>query len=226
MDLWTYGITRINANRTRFVCAIHTSTSDPALLRSYENPKMPGLLYDESCIWEACRATSAAPTFFDPITIGSWNQRFADGAVGYNNPMNVVYREAGTIWPERIDDATLVSIGTGSAPGTAFEGNIRQIIDALSKIVTQTENVANDFFLDHRQMLLEDRLYRFNVQHGLADVGLEEYQERGKIATTTQSYLTNAVTRVNVDKCVSSLVRTDREKRAETRPVEGPEVTS
>jgi patatin-like phospholipase/acyl hydrolase len=47
---------------------------------------MPEDSYSDCYTWEACRATSAATTFFDPITIGPMKQSFADGAVAYNNP--------------------------------------------------------------------------------------------------------------------------------------------
>ena len=37
--------------------------------------------------WEACRATSAASSFFDPIAIGRYKEEFGDGATGANNPV-------------------------------------------------------------------------------------------------------------------------------------------
>jgi hypothetical protein len=36
-------------------------------------------------IWKVARATSAAPKYFDPITIGE--RMFRDGAIGANNPV-------------------------------------------------------------------------------------------------------------------------------------------
>lgn len=35
--------------------------------------------YETLTIWEACRATSAATTFFDPIEIGG--SRYSDGSL-------------------------------------------------------------------------------------------------------------------------------------------------
>jgi predicted acylesterase/phospholipase RssA len=43
-------------------------------------------------IWEAARATSAATTFFKPITIG--DETFIDGATGANNPVRYMLAEA------------------------------------------------------------------------------------------------------------------------------------
>jgi len=42
-------------------------------------------------IWEAARATSAATSFFNPITIGT--ESFVDGATGANNPINELWTE-------------------------------------------------------------------------------------------------------------------------------------
>ena len=185
---------------------MRTGNSETAILRSYENDE-PELLYDCCTIWEACRATSAATTFFDPIKIGPFGQEFADGGVIYNNPVQLLYREASATWPDRMDDAVLVSIGTGSAPGGAFKGNINKIIEAMKQIVTQTERTANDFFLAHEAMTKEGRLYRFNVFHGLADVGLEEWQEKAKIADATKVYLERGETREKVRLCVDNICK-------------------
>lgn len=133
-------------------------------MRSY-NTTEPKLLFEECKIWEACRATSAATTFFDPIEIGRYGQKFADGGILYNNPIQLVEREASMIWPNRMESAVMVSIGTGSAPGGTFRGNLIKIIDAMKEIVTEAEKTHNDFFRAHKTMVDQNRLYRFNVFH-------------------------------------------------------------
>lgn len=139
--------------------------------------------------------------------MGKYGQEFADGAVLYNNPIQLVEREASTIWPGRMESAIMVSIGTGSAPGGAFKGNLMKIVDAMKKIVTQTERTNEDFYLAHQAMLYQNRLYRFNVDHGLADVGLDEAKEKQKIASTTQTYLEKAETRGRAKLCVEQLYK-------------------
>ena len=186
----------------RFVCAItKTNTKFATLLRSYETSYHDPLL-GECKIWEACQATSAATTFFEPIVLGPYEQVFADGAVLYNNSIQLVHREAAELWPDRIQDAVLLSIGTGSAPGLPYEGNILNMVEAMKDIVTQTERTANDFALGQSNMTSRGLLYRFNVFHGLADVGLDEYREKAKIADTTHSYLTDGETLKKVKACI------------------------
>lgn len=74
-----------------FVCAVQGNNGDTVLIRSYESQAYDDL-YDICKIWEAARATSAASTFFDPIKIG--NQRYVDGALKHNNPIEKVDEES------------------------------------------------------------------------------------------------------------------------------------
>ncbi|KDR66798.1 hypothetical protein GALMADRAFT_29105, partial [Galerina marginata CBS 339.88] len=71
-----------------FVCAKNAHNMDgniPVLFRTYKSHKV----HSNCKIWEAARATSAAPTFFKRIEIGR-NQPFIDGGLGRNNPSQVV----------------------------------------------------------------------------------------------------------------------------------------
>lgn len=105
-----------------------------------------------------------------------------------------------------MSNAIIVSIGTGSAPGLAFQGNIKNIVQAMKDIVNQTERTADDFYRAHRKMADQQCLYRFNVYHGLAEVGLEEYKEKAKIADATQAYLMQGETDQKVRACVNKLI--------------------
>lgn len=183
-----------------FVCATRTDNSEPAILRSYDTTELELLKDCEIC--EACRATSAATTFFDPIKIGKHRQEFADGAIVYNNPVQLVEREASTKWPSHIGNAVMLSIGTGSAPGAQFRGDIKKIIEGMKKIVTETEKTANDFDRAHDSMSKSGRLFRFNVYHGLSEMGLEEWQQKNWIANSTQTYLENGDVRRRANRCI------------------------
>jgi patatin-like phospholipase/acyl hydrolase len=55
-----------------------------AHLRTYVNPAEPGL-YGDWEIWQAGRATSAAPSYFDRMKVGDYE--FIDGGLGFNNPV-------------------------------------------------------------------------------------------------------------------------------------------
>ena len=61
-----------------FVCATRALNSAPAVIRSYSTSKNDPY-YDICETWEAVRATSAASTFFPPITLGRHGEVFIDG---------------------------------------------------------------------------------------------------------------------------------------------------
>jgi patatin-like phospholipase/acyl hydrolase len=83
----------------------------PTLFRSYQ---CTGYNADKCTIWEAARATSAAPTFFKPIKIEipTPGGTFVDGGLTHNNPAELALLEAQRIW-STVKRFCLVSIGTG-----------------------------------------------------------------------------------------------------------------
>lgn len=97
--------------RTFVVATIAEDTSGPPILfRSYDI-RGYGLTPANECpIWQAARATSAAPTFFKPMRIGM--VKYADGGLGYNNPSQLAVDEVRKIWPDHTPNC-LISIGTG-----------------------------------------------------------------------------------------------------------------
>lgn len=66
-------------------------------------------------IWEAARATSAAPTFFEPVQlqIGNEERNLIDGGIFINSPAVSAYAEAKRIFPDE-KDFFVLSLGTGT----------------------------------------------------------------------------------------------------------------
>jgi predicted acylesterase/phospholipase RssA len=185
-----------------FVCATQVSDNAPTLIRSYDNPKAFGDLTGVK-IWEAGRATSAASGFFDPITIGRNSERFADGALHYNNPVQLVLQESYDLWPT--GERLLISIGTGSTPGKPIDSGLKDLVSQLVCIATETEETAHIFTRVHEDMARADRLFRFNVFHGLGDIGLDESKEIEQIAARTRTYLRNPEVARRLTACVNAL---------------------
>ncbi|KAH0553145.1 hypothetical protein GP486_006670 [Trichoglossum hirsutum] len=179
---------------------------ESSILRSYRvrDPSVPETLFNECKIWEACRATSAAPSFFNPITIGQVHQKFIDGAAaGYNNPIRMVYQEAKHVWPDRT--LLLISIGTGNARRKRLAGNLGEVAKAMAKILTDAEVSADIFFKDHQDMAKKHLLFRFNVAQGLENVDLEEYKELNTITDATQTYLDSSEIGQKMKMCIERL---------------------
>jgi predicted acylesterase/phospholipase RssA len=143
-------------------------------------------------IWEACRATSAASTFFDPIAVGRYKEEFVDGATGANNPVWEVWNQAQLIWgPQPLENKIkcLVSIGTGVPSLKPFRDDAFHIGDTLVAIATETEQTAERFRRDKSQLDNSGQYYRFNVDRGLEEIGLEESKKRKEIAAATRRYI-------------------------------------
>ncbi|KAH7319133.1 hypothetical protein BKA65DRAFT_556563 [Rhexocercosporidium sp. MPI-PUGE-AT-0058] len=65
-------------------------------------------------VWEAARASSAAPTWFDEFYHANSGQNFLDGGLYNNNPINIAFWEQRLIWPNCQSDI-IVSLGCGQA---------------------------------------------------------------------------------------------------------------
>ena len=79
----------MDSNEISFVCTVDRDMKDIVRLRSYSLPDEPNI---RATICQAALATSAATTFFDPVSIGA--RTFADGVLGANNPVDEVEGEA------------------------------------------------------------------------------------------------------------------------------------
>ncbi|OXV08362.1 hypothetical protein Egran_03875, partial [Elaphomyces granulatus] len=87
-------------------------SAKPVLLRAYETEfEVEPINKKPVKIWEAGRATSAAPTFFGPYKMED-GLEYTDGGTIANNPTELGYQEASRLWQSRKIDL-IVSIGTG-----------------------------------------------------------------------------------------------------------------
>ncbi|KAJ5888167.1 FabD/lysophospholipase-like protein [Penicillium taxi] len=189
-----------------FVCSITQETKEIVRLRSYSLHNKPGI---SATICQAARATSAATTFFEPVSIGA--RRFADGGLGANNPVDEVEGEASDIWCEDTGDLKpqvkcFISIGTGNPGKKAMEDNLLKFVSkTLPELATQTEYTEKRFIAKWREHYDSKRYFRFNVDQGLQDVGLAEYQEQGLIESATEGYLDHQAVAFRVRDCVENL---------------------
>ena len=86
-------------------------------------------------IWEAARATCAAPTFFSPIYID--DVRYGDGGTGWNNPTKEAIAETQNIWPNR-PIGCIVSIGTGLEEALQLNEKGKEISGFVAAILQKT----------------------------------------------------------------------------------------
>jgi hypothetical protein len=99
-----------------------------------------------------------------------------------------------------------VSIGTGNPGKKAIEDNIIDILSkTLTRLATETEATEKSFIAKWRRHFENKRYFRFNVEQGLHDVGLAEYQEQGAIEAATYGYLDHQGPELQVQYCVENL---------------------
>lgn len=203
-DLLNDGVTR----RCRtFVCTTAKETLRITRLRSYGAPdgNTPS-----PTICEAALATSAATGFFEPVKLG--DRQFVDGAFGANNPVEEMEEEACDVWcPSTRDLKSLVkcllSIGTGNPATRPIDDNMLKFLSkTLVRLATKPEGTERRFMARWRNECKDGRCYRFNVEQGLQDVHLADYQSRSLIETATQDYLHVARQKSQLGECVMNLV--------------------
>jgi hypothetical protein len=197
---------RNNTDDISFVCTVDQHTKDIVRLRSYnltEEPNVP------ATICQAALATSAATTFFSPVSIG--DRTFADGGLGANNPVEEVEGEASSIWCSSMGELKhlvkcFVSIGTGSPGKKAFEDSMIKFLgQTVVNIATETENTEKKFMARWAKQFGEKRYFRFNVDQGLQSIGLDEYKKKGQMEAATGTYLTHPTQKFRIRDCVQNL---------------------
>ncbi|KKF96201.1 Vegetative incompatibility protein HET-E-1 [Ceratocystis platani] len=135
-------------------------------------------------VWEVARATSAAVTSFDSIKLGRDDIEFIDASYGYNNPCQVLKREAKKQFPD--EEMIILSIGAGLGDVVEIKDSESSVLKALSTIATSSKQTD----LRLRETYRRTKVYhRFNVQNGLKDTSISDWHEFSKISAHTMNYL-------------------------------------
>ncbi|KPM11366.1 calcium-independent phospholipase A2-gamma-like protein, partial [Sarcoptes scabiei] len=119
-------------------------------------------------IWEAVRASSAAPGFFEEFTLNKHVHQ--DGGILINNPTAVAVHEAKLLWPKE-EIQCVVSLGSGrhipphlnKYPDDCIESDVS--LSSLKHKITRLIDSATDTEMIHRlmqDMMPNDVYYRFN----------------------------------------------------------------
>ena len=193
------------ANSYSAVTALYKGTSrngSSVFLRSYDSRKEPPPEFD-CTIWQAGRATSATGLAFKPIQIGQ--SFFIDEGPGTYNPAPQVLEEA-TVneWPGR-EIGVFISVGTGKRPpGTNnrqhewwedfFGDALGVFAEARRRLITKIEGcegIHNDMLREHlaKRNVSKDNYYRLNVEVGVGEFGMNEWNRLADISTNTRRYL-------------------------------------
>ncbi|KAJ7703354.1 acyl transferase/acyl hydrolase/lysophospholipase [Mycena olivaceomarginata] len=185
--------TRNNACKM-FVCAMNAAhMSLPVLLRTYNTPDHLAM---NCTIWQAGRATSADPTFFKQIKIGcpGMEEAFLDGGMGHNNPTALLLlSEAKVLFPDK-QIACIISLRTGqphtiNVPKPSLLTRLipLDVLKAIQKIATDCEK-------EHQSLAccfngVEKLYFHFNVEQGMQDIQLNQWEKLGDVVANTRQYI-------------------------------------
>ena len=158
----------------------------------YDPAAEQSTFFREVKIWEAARATTAATTFFDPISIerGGVTRKFWDGALNANNPVNRLWVEAQEQFgPVSLEPQIrcLLSLGTGKPPLEGFGRGLKDIGKSIIKMASETQQTALQFRRMHPELANRDGYFRFNPPD-MSEVELEAAEKKGIIHQRTQDY--------------------------------------
>ncbi|XP_063302989.1 calcium-independent phospholipase A2-gamma [Pelobates fuscus] len=121
-------------------------------------------------LWQAIRASSAAPGYFQEYVLG--NDLHQDGGLLINNPCALAIHECKCLWPN-VPFQCVVSLGTGrfesAGKSTATHTSLKAKLTNVISSATDTEEVHN--MLD--ALLPPDTYFRFNPVMN-EDVPLDE----------------------------------------------------
>ena len=184
--------------------ALNMNAQIPRLFRTYQAPKYPA---PNCTVWEAVRATSAAPIFFKRIVVNG--EPYIDAGMGCNNPVQHVLQEAELMFPNR-HVACIISIGAGQAqtisipnPGWFQRILPLKVVDAIRKIATDCE--ASAHVAARRFERTPGIYFRFNVEQGLQGVGLEQWERLDEVRAHAGQYIRMADVDRRLDAAVASI---------------------
>jgi hypothetical protein len=215
--------------------------NNPYLFRTYPHRSTMAEVYnpgpaDTHEIWKVARATSAAPTYFDPIEIA--NKEYSDGGVGNNNPVLLMLKEVTTKAGKNYNQAlsVVVSIGAGQKPTKRLRVKHRfprlsslKPVKRLSKILKSLKDTSTDSQRAHQwvsDLMREisfDHYYRWTGGEEVGGLGMDEWHPNQKgnkqstavfIEQHVRTYMARDDIAREVRKCAGELVRRRRERMA------------
>ncbi|KAI9741336.1 MAG: hypothetical protein M1834_003053 [Cirrosporium novae-zelandiae] len=205
------------SNQITKVAVTSTTTSGKAVV---------GEAADEMKIWEAARATSAAPRIFKSFFHSGSRQLYLDGALYHNNPINIADRERKLIWPDVLESYpdVILSIGTGvsenskadEVPAKPSHRGIISHLKALTKIAV--DHIASS--LDSEQKWKEymaavspprrykDRSIRLNLHLDGDPPKLDDVDSLEDLQGMTRRYFMEEQNKVSIQDVADHLLAT------------------
>ncbi|KAK5110129.1 hypothetical protein LTR62_006263 [Meristemomyces frigidus] len=189
-----------------------TSLDASSLRRSIDSTRSDlGSIPSSLTVWQAARATSAAPTFFSPVRLGGGT--FVDGGISVNNPTTEAITEVEhMVGPRGVN--MVVSFGAGR-----IESSTQEAKETLTGRLKHSFFADTDTVHEHVSKVAERQGFSYFRFQGTASVGASSLwqlptsrsPEKSELAT---EWLTEKESRI----CAQMLVAS-RRRRSQARVV-------
>ncbi|CAE7067064.1 unnamed protein product [Rhizoctonia solani] len=186
--------------RTAVVTARSADATRPILMRSYAVPRDADP--EKFKIWEAARATSAAPLYFRPMKAGVYKATYLDGCVSSHcNPSWLAMQEAKQLWPKR-KIGLFMSLGTGSPNKVALQAPMRRFILGFIYLAANTVQVHEMAWREFKRKYEVSPYVRLSVDHEISKIRLDDPSRLDNITAATLTYLEVARTSHQIQRAV------------------------
>ncbi|KAK8075762.1 hypothetical protein PG997_010425 [Apiospora hydei] len=198
-DLLLYGGQRLPGTTLPLkvaVTATNLAGNKTYVLANYNQPRgapksshyhfqRPEVNDTELKIWEAARATTAAPRYFKSFHHELSHKTYIDGAVLHNNPIRIADAERKVLWPEVQIPDMILSLGTGGSTH-------------LGRVGSEHMSEARKGVFTHGRQLYS--ILRNNMQQTLdCERSWNEFFDNMVTALSTTSFTTSRFRRLNPD---------------------------
>jgi hypothetical protein len=163
---------------------------------------------EDSCTFvQAVCAAMASPTLFEPYSFGSGllDPTYIGTPLTLNNPARIVIREAQGIYGAKRMVSLILSLGSGLGSVYSLdeeEGLSKKFENLTSRIVKDTEGVAEDL---SEQYLKTTAYLRLNVDRGMENIQMADWNKLRSIAGHTRAYLNKGFVKHNITESAKFL---------------------
>ena len=143
---------------------------------------------------DAILASCAAPTFFDPVSVGDF--LLADGGLWGNNPSIMALTESVSKFGRSVEQVRILSIGTGHSVNLYSQNRLWGLITGWGreKLVSYVLRLQSDASANMAKLLLADRYLRIDPEIEAWDLDDIEHLDNLKaLATRDFTVLSKAI---------------------------------
>lgn len=166
-------------------------------------------------------AACAAPRYFPSIKIGPANEEFIDAGFGCNNPIVELHREVDRLYDGDREVGCIISLGTGERrlnqveEPSLFDRIVpRHLIKAMKRLTVTSDIKADE--MEARYSGSADLYFRFNVGHGLENIGLADARKLSIVRDRTLEYAQKPSVSAMLDTAASIIAGTPGNRRTYT----------